>query len=321
MINSVLFVDDEMNILKALKRLFVDQDIEVITTQSPYDAVNILNSTNIPVVVSDNPMPGMNGIDFLAKVKVISPDSVKIMMTAHADLDVAMDAINKGEVYKFIVKPWNNEELKHIIFDALNRFNIIQSLKNADEGTLLSLAQAIELKDPYTRGHCERVAFYALTIAAQLNLSEDDKRNIKFGSYLHDCGKIGVPEDILNSPDPLTDDQMEIIKKHPLWGADVVRPVKLHKTVMNIILYHHEKCDGSGYPTGLKGEEIPIEARVVAVADVYDALTSDRPYRKQMTPSEAMQVIVKGEGHHFDPAIAEILIRSLSEEVHGTDKP
>jgi response regulator RpfG family c-di-GMP phosphodiesterase len=196
--NSVLFVDDEVNILHALRRLFVDYHLNIVTAESAFKAMDILKYTDISVIVCDNFMPGMKGIYFLEKAKLISPDSVKIMMTAHADLSVAVDAINKGEVYKVVTKPWDDEELKNTMLDALDRFNIIHSMRNASEGALLSLAQTIELKDPYTRGHCERVAQYAVAVAIALGFKEEQKRDLRCGSYLHDCGKIGVPEAILN---------------------------------------------------------------------------------------------------------------------------
>lgn len=308
MLNTLLIVDDDPGILNSLKRLLMNEDINISTAANTSEAMDILRNNSISVIVSDNIMPGMTGIEFLQKAKGISPDSVRILMTAYADLNSAIDAINKGEVYKFIPKPWNDDEFKNIIFNALERHRVVVSLKRADESTLLSLAQTIELKDPYTRGHCDRVAKYAVRIAEAMELPNGEREYIKYGGWLHDCGKIGVPESILNHNGPLSPEQMEIVRNHSRWGADVVRLAQLPQAVINIILHHHERFDGKGYPDGLKGRNIPLEARIVTVADVYDALTSDRPYREKLPHEKAKEFLMSFSGQFFDPEIVNIFI-------------
>ncbi len=308
MLNTLLLVDDDPNILNSLKRLFLGENVKVTTAANAYEAIDILKNNKISVIVSDNIMPGMNGIEFLQKAKNLSPESVRILITAHADFNAAIDAINKGEVYKFVPKPWDDNELKNIIFNALDRHRVVMSLKRADEATLRSLAQTIELKDPYTKGHCDRVAKYTVKLAEALGLSHEEQEHIKYGSWLHDCGKIGVPESILNHNGPLTPEQMEIVKNHSRWGADVVRLAQLPQAVINIILYHHERFDGKGYPDGLKGKDIPIEARIATVADVYDALTSDRPYRNRISHEKAKEFLINFKGQFFDPDIVAIFV-------------
>ncbi len=303
---SLLFVDDERNVLSALERSFMDSGMRVNTAGDAFEAIEILRSRDISVIVSDNLMPGMTGIEFLRKAKGISPDSVRIMMTAHADVRSAIDAINKGEVYRFITKPWAEDELREIICSAARKYRVVQSLKEADEGRLLSLAQTIELKDPYTRGHCDRVARYALLIADSLGLDAEMKRDIKYGSWLHDCGKIGVPEAVLNHPGQLSEKEMEIVRSHPVWGADVARQARLSERIINIVLYHHERFDGLGYPSGLKAAEIPFEARIVAVCDAYDAITSDRPYHKGNGRNEALEILRSLAGKRHDPELVRI---------------
>ena len=307
--STVLFVDDEANILSSIRRLFADSSVSVITALNAAEALEALASRKVSVIVSDNMMPGMTGVELLQQAKAVSPESVRILITGHADLQSAVDAINKGEVYRFLTKPWDDEEFKSIVFNALDRHKIILSLKRADEATLLSLAQAIELKDPYTRGHCDRVARYAVRIAEALGLTKEEQEYIKYGSWLHDCGKIGVPESILNHNGPLSPEQMEIVRNHSRWGADIVRLAQLPDAVINIILYHHERFDGKGYPSGLKGKGIPIEARIATVADVYDALTSDRPYRSKVPHEKAEEFILSFSGQFFDPEIVETFIR------------
>jgi putative two-component system response regulator len=311
----VLLVDDEQNVLNALKRVFIDSDIEVLTASSPFEALEILAKTDgVSVIVSDNLMPGMSGIEFLQKAKLTTPDAVRIMLTGYADLEAVIDAINKGEVYKFITKPWDDNDFIDIVLNSINRHEVVKSLKKADEYALYSLAQTIELKDHYTKGHCDRVARYALALAERLGLDKTLREHIRQGSWLHDCGKIGVPEAILNYHGRLSTEQFEIIKNHPSWGADVAKLAHMPQAVINIILYHHEWYDGNGYPLGLKGEEIPIEARIVGAADMYDALTSDRPYRKGVSREEAIQIILLGKNSQLDPLVVDELVRMEEDE-------
>ncbi len=310
--DTVLLVDDEEGVLNSIERLFAKKDIRILKAANGEDALEFIRKEDISVLVSDNLMPGMNGIELLSKVRVISPDVIRIMMTAHSDFSAAVNAINNGEVFRFIMKPWDNKEFINIIEEGVNRYHVIKTLKKADKATLLSLAQTIELKDKYTRGHCDRVADYALGIAERLNLSEDTKEDIRYGSWLHDCGKIGIPEHILNKSGPLTEEEYEIIKKHPLWGADVARQAQLSQTIINIILNHHERYDGKGYPTGIKGTDIPIEARIAAVADVFDAITTNRSYRKAYSAEKGVEIIMSMKDSAFDPEIVDIFVSSIN---------
>lgn len=315
---NILFVDDEENILRSVERIFLGdnvKDVRVLKANSAQEALQFIGKENIAVLVSDNLMPDMKGIELLSKVKEISPDTVRILMTAYADLPTAIDAINKGEVYRFIVKPWENSMLIEIVRDGINRFKIVRDLRRADEPMLLSLAQTVELKDPYTRGHCDRVAGYALMIAEALKLDEGKKNEIKYGSWLHDCGKIGVPERILNHNGSLGEAEADIMQKHPLWGADVARQAQLSAGVVNVILYHHERYDGRGYPSGIGGQNIPLEARIVSVADVFDAMTTDRPYRKQRDTQEAIGIISSLKGNSLDPEIVDIFLSIIQEKL------
>jgi putative two-component system response regulator len=311
---TVLFVDDEQNILNTVEREFSNVPVRLLTCSSAEEAMKIIKDNEIAVIVSDNLMPGITGIDFLAWAKNTSPESMRILMTGHADLPTAISAINRGEVYRFITKPWDTKELIDIVLDSINKYRIIVSLKSADEAKLLSLAQTVELKDPYTKGHCERVASFSIMIADAMGLNEDIKQLIKYGSWLHDCGKIGVPEDILKKPGRLDRDQFEIVKKHCQWGADVVQKARLHDTVLKIALYHHEKYNGTGYPCGLAADNIPFEARIVAIADTFDAITTDRPYRKKYPEDKAVELIRSEKNISFDPVLVDIFIKALAND-------
>jgi response regulator RpfG family c-di-GMP phosphodiesterase len=310
--DAVLLVDDEANILNALARLFLDRDVRVLRAGNGEEALGIVRREPVAVVVSDNLMPGMRGVELLSRIRDLSPDTVRVLLTGYADLQTAIEAINRGEVFRFHVKPWVDEEIVRTVEEGVRRFQVVRSLRLGDEATLRSIAQTIELKDPYTRGHCDRVAAFALKIAEGLGLPEGTRRAIKHGSWLHDCGKIGVPEAILNCPGKLSAADFEVVKKHPGWGADVGRQANLSGEVINIILYHHERFDGRGYPTGAKGTEIPLEARIVAVADVFDAMSTDRPYAKGYDRAEAMRVMGVLRGAALDPQLVDIFLADLT---------
>jgi putative nucleotidyltransferase with HDIG domain len=306
--DTVLFVDDEEYVLNAVARLFVDSAWRIIRASSAEEALPIIGTEEISVLVSDNLMPGIKGVELLSLAKTISPDTVKILMTGHADIPTAIEAINRGEVFRFVEKPWDNAVLINTVADGVERYRLLRSLRINDEAITRSLAQTIELKDRCTRGHCDRVAKYALLLAKTLRVSSEMQKGIAYGSWLHDCGKIGVPEAILNSPECLTETEWLTIKMHPAWGADVARQAELSPVVINIIQYHHERWDGEGYPTGVAGREIPLEARVVTIADVFDAITSDRPYRKALPRADARRVMAEIAGTMLDPELTELFL-------------
>ncbi|MDD2500392.1 MAG: response regulator [Geobacter sp.] len=315
---TVLFVDDEQPIRNALERMYLERDdLRCLFAASGQEGLEIMEKEGVWVVVSDYLMPGMRGIEFLSKVKARWPQTIRIMMTAYADLSIAVDAINKSEAFRFVTKPWNNKELMEIVDEALMRYQLVQTLGAEDETVYLSLAQTVELKDPYTKGHCDRVARYAVSLAKAIGLDEGLQSEIKHGSWLHDCGKIGVPERVLNFPGRLNEDDMESVMQHPRWGSEVARQAHMSEPVINVILYHHERFDGAGYPSGLKGAEIPIEARIVAIADVFDALYSDRPYRKAYSLERALEIMQEMTATHFDPELIKTFLPLAEQEARS----
>jgi len=316
---TVLFVDDEQSIRNAIERMYLERDdVRCLFAASGQEGLDILEREEVWVVLSDYLMPGMRGIEFLSRVKGRWPDVVRIMMTAYADISIAIDAINKSEAYRFVTKPWNNQGLMDTVDEALMRFHLIRSLRSDDETIYLSLAQTVELKDPYTKGHCDRVARYSVDLARSAGLDEGVINDIKHGSWLHDCGKIGVSEAILNYPGILSEADMETVKQHSRWGSEVARQARMSNTVINIILHHHERFDGNGYPSGLKGDLIPIEARVVAIADVFDSLYSDRPYRKAYDFDQSIEIMHEMAKTHFDPSLMQYFL-TIAEEAHNEE--
>jgi len=310
---TVLFVDDNRLLLEVTSDLFRNEGLRILTADNAMEALNHFSTEEIAVIVSDNYMPEMNGLELLESLKNISPDTVKILMTAYADLSSALAAINQSEVFRYVVKPWEPEEMLNVVREGLQRYRLVQSMRREDENVLRSLAQTIELKDPLTRGHCDRVATYALLVAEALDLPKETLRQIRYGSWLHDCGKIGVSESILNGQRELTEDEFEIMKKHSFWGADVAAKARLSDVARNIIYYHHERYDGTGYPTGMSGTAIPLEARIVAVADVFDALTTDRPYRPKYGQDEALGIVELMRGNVLDPDLVDQFSRLIRQ--------
>ena len=310
--NAILLIVDEANTLDALARLFLGRDVRVLRAGNGEEALGIVQREPVAVIVSDNLMQGTRGVELLSRVRNLSPDTVRVLLTETADLPTAVEAIARGEVSRFHVKPWVDEEIVRTVEDGLWRYRLVRSLRHGDEATLRSIAETIELRDPYTRGHCDRMAAYTLKIAEGLSLPEETRNAIRLGSWLHDCGKIGVPETILNCPGKLSTEDFEVVKKHPEWGAEVGRQANLPEEVINILLYHHERFDGRGYPTGAKGTEIPLEARIVAVADVFDAMSSDRPYAKGYDRAEATRVMGVLRGAALDPELVGIFLAGLT---------
>lgn len=314
---TVLFVDDELPVRNAFDRMYLERDdIRCLFASSGQEGLDILVREDVWVVVSDYLMPGMRGIEFLSKVKGLRPDTIRVLMTDYADHKMAINAINKSEAYRFVTKPWVNKELIDTVDEALVRYELIQSLDTDDETVYLSQAQTVEMKDRYTKGHCDRVARYAVALAQAAGLDDRYVKDIRHGSWLHDCGKVGVPEWLLNLPGHLSEDEVETVQQHPRWGSEVAGQAHLPDTVINIILYHHERFDGKGYPSGLAAENIPIEARIVAIADVFDALFSDRPYRKAFDFEKSILIMQEMTETHFDPHLMEFFY-PIAEEVRA----
>lgn len=304
--HTLLVVDDEPFVLTAIERLFRDEQIKVRTAASGEEALTCLADEEVAVILTDNCMTGMSGLELLNRTKKIAPQTVRLMMTGYADLQMVLTAINEGEVYRFIVKPWHNQELITMVMEALNRYQLMRALQSSSELTLRSLAQTIELKDVYTRGHCDRVAHYALLLADALDFSADRRKLMRHGCWLHDCGKIGIPGAILNKQGRLSRTEYDLVKQHPLWGLKVAEEAGLHQVVLDIIVGHHERLDGGGYPHGRRGAAIPLEARIAAIADVYDALTTDRSYRPCFSHATARDIMDKERASSFDADLLDL---------------
>ncbi len=329
---TVLCVDDEEHILTALKRVFDNTDYTIITAGSGHDAIGVLDKQKVDIIITDYKMPKMNGVEFLKKAKKIAPAAVRVMLTAYSDFDVTIAAINEGEIHKYITKPWDKDELMQIIAEAITKnekilhhedyipsegelkreiHNIKEVLQRASFETVKALSSAIELKDYYTKGHCDRVMNYALKLAEIIKLDEARMADLRYAAQLHDIGKIGIPAHILNKPGSLDKEERKIIEEHPRTGAAIVSEIDFLFQAAQIILEHHEHVDGMGYPDGKKGDELLIESKILAIVDVYDALTSERAYRKAFTKEKALEIVKSEKNRMFDAALTDVFIDNI----------
>jgi putative nucleotidyltransferase with HDIG domain len=356
--HTVLFVDDEINILKALQRLLRNEPMRVLTASRPQEAIALLDREHAQVVVSDQRMPEMSGVDLLSTVRERHGDVVRMMLTGYTEMNIAVEAINKGEIYRLITKPWNDDELKATLRQAFDHYDLKgeikrlnqvtreqnfklqdmnknlegkvrertkqlaaknQELRTAYIQTIRALAEAIDAKDAYTRGHSERVAVYASKIARQMGMRTEMIERVYFAGLLHDVGKIGVPDAIITKPDRLDPDEYEMIKQHPEIGAKILEPVEFLRHIVPCVRHHHEWYDGSkgGYPDRLAGDQIPLPSRVIVVADTVEAMTSDRPYRKALPLQAVLDEIHKYSGSQFDPVCASAMLKLLEDEGDG----
>lgn len=310
----VLIVDDEPNNLSLLRRT-LHSKYTILTATNGQEALDVVKEkgNDISLIVSDQKMPVMQGTEFLSQVNEQYPKIVKILLTGHSDLEILVDSINKCNLFQYIFKPFEPEELLMIIQNGIEIFNLevsktrmLKDLKELFYTTIKSISSALDAKDSYTHGHSLRVTLYSLILAKYMDVSEQFKEELETAGLLHDIGKIGITEDILCKPGKLTDSEYEIIKTHPDKGKKLLSNIQKLNCVSEWLNSHHERWDGQGYPRGLKGEEIPLSARVIAIADTYDAMTSSRSYRKALSHDVAKEEILKCRGTQFDPELVDI---------------
>jgi HD-GYP domain-containing protein (c-di-GMP phosphodiesterase class II) len=256
-------------------------------------------------------MPVMEGTEFLEHANKIAPGIIKILLTGYTDIEILTNAVNKCNLFQYIVKPYEPEEVLRAVEDGLEKFDlsnsktiILKDLKELFYRTIKSIASALDSKDPYTHGHSVRVTLYSLILAKELGLNDKELEEIETAGLLHDIGKIAIPQSILCKPGKLTDDEFRIMKLHPENSERLVISIKKLNGISSCLRTHHERWDGRGYPNGLKGEEIPLSARIIALADTYDAMTSTRSYRIALSHEIAIEEIRKCAGGQFDPTLA-----------------
>ena len=296
-------------------------------------AMDKLNTEPVSLVFLDVKMPGKSGIELLPEIKTRFPDTAVVMATAVADVSTAIACMQHG-AYDYITKPFDLEDMVHSARRALEKrrleienreYQVHLQDKVAEQAgrirasffnAIRALNNALEARDKYTSGHSQRVTDLAAAITRRMGLSPEAIDTIVLAGMVHDIGKIGISEAILNKPAALTDVEFREIKKHPEIGERILSPVAADEEILKFVRNHHEHFDGSGYPDGLAGEKIPLGARILAVADAFEAMISERPYRKALSPDAAFAEIERCKGTQFDPKIAEIMIKSREGSVY-----
>ncbi len=324
---AILLVDDEINNLQLLKRTF-HRKYKILTASNGLEGLKVFeeNRDDIALIVSDHKMPVMEGTEFLEKVNEIAPDVVKILLTGFADVEILTDAVNKCNLFQYMLKPFEPEELSKVVELGMNKYNltnskalILKDLKELFYKTIKSISSALDSKDPYTHGHSLRVTLYSLILAKEIGLDDKLLEEIETAGLLHDIGKIAIPQNILCKPGKLTDEEFAVMRLHPNNSEKLILSIKKLAGISSWLKAHHERWDGKGYPDGLKGEEIPLSSRIVAIADTYDAMTSTRSYRMALDHKVAIEEIQKCSGSQFDPNLAgkfielEAVIRAAKE--------
>ena len=279
---KVLIVDDEPDNLALLYRTLRGK-YDIAKSTSPLLALEMLKQETFHCILSDHKMPEMDGVEFLKRASEISPNTMRLLVTAYSDAGILIDAINYAKIYRYIKKPYNPDELLLVVENALeylqlkiDNSSLINDLKELFAGTITAIVEALDAKDSYTLGRSRRVTYYAVKIAKSLHLSDITTGKIELAGLLHDIGMIGVSDDILTKVEKLSIDEYNEIKKHVQHSVKILDDIKQLNDVVEIIKYHHEHYDGNGYPYGIKGDDIPIGSRIIAVADAFDSMITPK---------------------------------------------
>jgi putative nucleotidyltransferase with HDIG domain len=325
----ILIVDDEEAIRSLLKQILEKEGYECELAEDAENAAAFLSTQRFDLVISYVSMPGKSGIQLLEEIKIRHPYLATLLISGIVDNKAAESAIIKGAI-DFLVKPFQKEQILISVSNALRRramdlqseFEVqnleciindqTQDLMDANErlnriltSTVKAMSLAVESRDPYTAGHQQRVANISAAIAGKMGFNDEQVEYLRMAAMIHDIGKISVPAEILCKPTRLSKAEFDIIKEHPLTGYNILKGIDFPYPLAKIIYQHHERMDGSGYPQGLSGDEILMEAKILAVADVVEAMASHRPYRSALGLDVALDEIIKNKGQIFDPEVVE----------------
>lgn len=329
---KILVCDDEEAIREVVSTLLGAQGYTCTTVSDGSQAIQEIKKDSHDLVLSDIVMPEMDGMRLLRQLRAHDKDIPVIMVTAMHDISIALEAIRAG-AYDYILKPFEKDQLYHSVGRALEHRRLVlenrsyqrnlehlvaertqqlsitlHNLEQSYDYTLEALGSALDAKDAETEGHCQRVTAITILLARIMRVDQELLRQIARGAFLHDIGKMGIPDQVLRKPGPLTEDERELMRRHCDIGYTVLKKIPFLKEAAEIVLAHQEYYNGSGYPRGLQGNEIPLGARIFAVADTFDAMTSDRPYRRALPVSAAREEIQKFSGVQFDPRVVEAFL-------------
>jgi response regulator RpfG family c-di-GMP phosphodiesterase len=335
--NRILIVDDEPEIRELLSDFLCDS-YECLQADSAESALAEIKRQNFAVVISDVCLPGMTGLEMIPQIAAQSPETRVIVISGQQTVDDAIHALRAG-AFDYILKPFDLPQVEAAVRRAAEHFELkvikrrydlhleelvaertaeldlaLDEVENSYRSTLKALVQALETRDFETHGHSERVVTFSLRLAYELDLDAGQMRSLEFGAMLHDIGKIGVPDAVLRKPAALNDAEWAKMRLHPLHGQQILRGIPFLEGAIKLVAQHHEKWDGTGYPLGLKGEEIDLNARIFAVVDAFDAIVSDRVYRAGRSYEEALAEIERCSGKQFDPEVVAAFRRIPRED-------
>ena len=320
---KIIAVDDEMGIIDSLKVYLRDYSITGVT--DPQEAIEKVKNEHFDLMLLDYIMTPFHGDHVVEEIRKFNKDLYILLLTGHKDLAPPLETIKKLDIQGYCEKSDKFDQLLLLIESGLKSVEQMNMIKQINEELSYSkelleksylesievLRRTVEVKDVYTRGHSDRVSEYSLLIGEKLNLPPEQMKTLKIGALFHDIGKIGIPDAILLKTDKLTDDEYSEIKNHPAIGAHILSNASIFADIIPIVKHHHERYDGKGYPARLAGEDIPYLARIVAVADTFDAMTSRRSYRQALDFDYTMNEIERCKGTQFDPAIADVFLEIL----------
>jgi len=308
---KILAVDDAQENLELIQALLSVVGYEVVTASNGEEALAIVEKESPDLILIDAMMPKMDGFEVCALLKGKEETRLipVVLVTPGQEMEHKVKGFEVG-VDDFLHWPINSVELLARVRSLVRTKHLNDQLVTV-ERTIIALATAIEAKDPYTQGHVERVANYALALGKEMGLAPLELQLLRKAAILHDVGKIGVKESVLLKPDPLSEEELNHVKAHPAIGEKICRPLQQDSLILQVIRHHHERYDGNGYPDGLAGEDVPLAARIMAVVDAYDALTSDRPYRVRVPREAVLQILKEEAGSQFDPKVAMVFVSML----------
>ncbi|MFZ0545541.1 MAG: HD domain-containing phosphohydrolase [Candidatus Promineifilaceae bacterium] len=320
----VLIVEDDTLMREALEEILESKGFRVFGAKHGQDALLVMSEIVPDLIVSDISMPTMDGITFFHRVRE-QPSWVSIpfiFLTARGERQQILQGKEMG-AEEYLVKPVPPDDLIRTIRARLVRSRQLRlvQLQESYEASLTMLANAIEVRDQYTRGHVERVTSYSLILAQEMGLDDQRIEAIRFGAILHDIGKIHVRESVLRKIEPLTQAEWEELSRHPVTGAEMIKDIPFLTIAIPAVRHHHERWDGNGYPEGLAGTQIPLPARIVAVADSLDAMTTNRPYHEAMSLTDAYHEIVNNSGKYYDPDVVEAFQRAWDKDKMFINQP
>ena len=325
---TLLVVDDEKDILDSLWRAF-RRDFRVITADCGTKGIEIINTEPVDLIISDQRMPDITGDKVLAAARDVQPDAVRILLTGYSDIEALVNCVNEAAIYKYITKPWEPEMLRLTVVRAIEALALERRLKStsleleqAYEDAVTMLSVACEGKDEDTGFHVQRVQHYTEALALELGIAADAAKHMGVMSILHDVVKLFVPDAILQKPAKLDAAEWDVMRQHPDHGVRILGGNSFYQVAREIAGGHHECFDGSGYPKGLAGDAIPLSARIGKVADVFDALSSKRPYKEPWPIEKTLALLREERGRQFDPAVIDAFIqlydRGRIAEIMGT---